>query len=696
MNKEDMLLLILRRLKKNSNLLIDGLGISEIPHRTASPGNIASYMKLSEVDSMYLPVPVNFIFIEFKLGSQELERWFTKIDHIFEHTRIPHIGETLSPFYKVAIDKAHRHHLHIVSPINYKYLFLTFPLDDENVLWQVDVDMMEVLCTSLVEYLEIEDAYNILILNPNHDIKMQKYGYRIRACKRKFFNLEVLRKRLSDALDKIKRPLYEKHPMTKFTWTLSENTDTVEWSNICLDALNNVEKLYQGKETADILHSKIVQAYAFGMGGHHLVLGEVVCERFNHCTALCFDEQKLRFVEDLESNPDHVHSNETLEHFVKSHGYYELFQKAYLNGDAEEGKTIRGQYEGPDQDLADMLERDVLETSLGIRWDDVAGLTEAKRLLEEIVVLPLWMSNIFSFKMAWGSERMVRCLFDLARAYAPNTIFIDEIDYLCNSRGYGPMKILIFGADATHPQPGEDSSPSIAAVVASLDWPETPLKEILQGEWASEALTDHILQACHSIEPNYLPRLTFIVVQKRHHTRLFTTDRNSDGKSGNIMPGTVVDTMICHPTEFDLYLYSHTGIHAVIPASRNDILKQLYPQLFKCSVNFALFKGSYKVKRNICELKGTICYSMVHLHLGFVHYLLFELCMFASVTVVESLMMAIAEIQEYDYGDEEDDGDDCDEYNRDDTPSSDSDVETPHPVLVACLLSGVEKDEEYT
>lgn len=29
-------------------------------------GNIANYLKLSEIDSMYLPVPVNFIFIGFE------------------------------------------------------------------------------------------------------------------------------------------------------------------------------------------------------------------------------------------------------------------------------------------------------------------------------------------------------------------------------------------------------------------------------------------------------------------------------------------------------------------------------------------------------------------------------------------------------------------------------------------------------
>ncbi|KAL9266764.1 ABC transporter G family member 11-like protein [Drosera capensis] len=46
----------------------------------------------------------------------------------------------------------------------------------------------------------------------------------------------------------------------------------------------------------------------------------------------------------------------------------------------------------------------------------------------------------------------------------------------------------------------------------------------------------------------------------------------------------------------------------------------------------------------ITFLSGTICYYMVRLHPGFMHYLFFVLCLYASVTVVESLMMAIASV----------------------------------------------------
>jgi eukaryotic translation initiation factor 2C len=54
-----------------------------------------------------------------------------------------------------------------------------------------------------------------------------------------------------------------------------------------------------------------------------------------------------------------------------------------------------------------------------------------------------------------------------------------------------------------------------------------------------------------------------VVVQKRHHTRLFANNHNDQrtvDRSGNILPGTVVDSKICHPTEFDFYLCSHAGI----------------------------------------------------------------------------------------------------------------------------------------
>ncbi|KAL3702460.1 hypothetical protein R1sor_020482 [Riccia sorocarpa] len=193
---------------------------------------------------------------------------------------------------------------------------------------------------------------------------------------------------------------------------------------------------------------------------------------------------------------------------------------------------------------------------------------------------------------------------------------------------------IIFGADVTHPHPGEDTSPSIAAVVASQDWPEVTKyaglvcaqahrQELIQdlykswvdpqrGPMSGGMIKEHLMsfrratgqkpqriifyrdgvsegqfyqvllheldairKACASLEANYQPPVTFVVVQKRHHTRLFANnhgDRNTTDKSGNILPGTVVDSKICHPTEFDFYLCSHAGIQGTSRPAHYHVL----------------------------------------------------------------------------------------------------------------------------
>ncbi|XP_021767509.1 protein argonaute MEL1-like [Chenopodium quinoa] len=194
------------------------------------------------------------------------------------------------------------------------------------------------------------------------------------------------------------------------------------------------------------------------------------------------------------------------------------------------------------------------------------------------------------------------------KAGGSNTVLCDAIQR--NIPLLTDCPTIIFGADITHAQPGEDSSASIAAVVASMDWPgvtkyrgvvraQGHREEIIQDLYAcvrelleafleannkkkperiiffrdgvSEGQFAQVLQyevnviqqACKSIEANYQPRVTFVVVQKRHHTRLFSKDNKMvDNKSGNIRPGTVVDSKICHPSEFDFYLCSHAGIKA--------------------------------------------------------------------------------------------------------------------------------------
>ena len=168
--------------------------------------------------------------------------------------------------------------------------------------------------------------------------------------------------------------------------------------------------------------------------------------------------------------------------------------------------------------------------------------------------------------------------------------------------------VIIFGADVTHPHSGDTTSPSIASVVASVDLQGSryralhrnqanrkeiianlremakehlvefrrftkwkPEKIIFYRDGVSEGQFDAVRQdeisalqkACLDLQRDgsYQPKITFIVVQKRHHTRFFPkSEADGVGKGRNVPPGTTVDTVITHHTEHDFYLCSHAAI----------------------------------------------------------------------------------------------------------------------------------------
>ncbi|KAL0227619.1 hypothetical protein RCL1_003763 [Eukaryota sp. TZLM3-RCL] len=131
-----------------------------------------------------------------------------------------------------------------------------------------------------------------------------------------------------------------------------------------------------------------------------------------------------------------------------------------------------------DDAMAERIEREMIDRSLKVRWNDIAGLSDAKRVLHEAIVLPRLRPDFFTgIRRPWRgvllhgppgtgktllakavanecnstffsisaatlvnkylgeSEKMVRILFEMARFYAPSVVFFDEIDAVFSSRG---------------------------------------------------------------------------------------------------------------------------------------------------------------------------------------------------------------------------------------------------------------------
>lgn len=221
-------------------------------------------------------------------------------------------------------------------------------------------------------------------------------------------------------------------------------------------------------------------------------------------------------------------------------------------------------------------------------------------------------------------------------------------------------KTMVVGVDVTHPSPGSSgAAPSVAGMVASVDgrvsqWPGmlrvqgtarqemvSDIKDMLKSRlrlWKGlgkhMVLPENILvyrdgvsegqyqrviddelpllrEACREVyspaeKKAGLPRLTVIVVSKRHHTRFYPASATDADRFSNNAAGTVVDRGITEAGGWDFYLQAHTAIQGTArPAHYYVILDEIFR-----------VRGARDVKppaRNVADvvegLSQALCYT---------------------------------------------------------------------------------------
>jgi hypothetical protein len=76
--------------------------------------------------------------------------------------------------------------------------------------------------------------------------------------------------------------------------------------------------------------------------------------------------------------------------------------------------------------------------------------------------------------------------------------------------------------------------------------------------------------ACEELGFN--PTITLIVVGKDHKVVFFPTSNADGDKNNNCRPGTVVDSDVVSPVEFDYYLYGHAGLLGTSKPAHYNVL----------------------------------------------------------------------------------------------------------------------------
>ncbi|KAE8354848.1 ribonuclease H-like domain-containing protein [Aspergillus coremiiformis] len=228
-------------------------------------------------------------------------------------------------------------------------------------------------------------------------------------------------------------------------------------------------------------------------------------------------------------------------------------------------------------------------------------------------------------------------------------------------------KTMIVGLDVTHPtgrpaslqQKSQLMAPSVAGMVASIDktlgqWPATvqiqsqgrkeeidnldtlfkrhlhlwkslgrhtsfPENILVYRDGISEGqytkcMTEElplIRKACREVYPKdmqakNLPRITIIIVSKRHQTRFYPTEGQTADKNGNTPPGTIVDRGITDPHCFSFFLQPHSAIHGT---ARNAFYFVILDEIFS-----QRYRGKLPPRyKNIAEVVQDLTLSLSYL-----------------------------------------------------------------------------------
>ncbi|KAF2651296.1 Piwi-domain-containing protein [Lophiostoma macrostomum CBS 122681] len=182
---------------------------------------------------------------------------------------------------------------------------------------------------------------------------------------------------------------------------------------------------------------------------------------------------------------------------------------------------------------------------------------------------------------------------------------------------------IVFGIDVTHPSPGSsEKAPSIAGIVASVNpsfaqypasirtqtgrqemvaeleemilerlrlWQKRnggrlPTKVIVYRDGVSEGQYRLVLEKEY---PSFIgafeklygdaskhPKISIIIVGKRHHTRFYPSHVNdTDGRTWNPKPGTVVDRGVTGEKLFDFFLLAHQGLQGTSKPAHYVVIK---------------------------------------------------------------------------------------------------------------------------